>query len=447
MTEEIQTFVEIYQTDSGADETARLEEVETYVSAVEPKLCGKVIKQLSALCPLTLRLPEAEEQETMNDGLLVDDESKSGTDICLGHLKRVRRPVSFVSSQDNADSKHDPSVASEENSRSDSKTSQTHQKGKKRRRSSNGEVDGDNAKKRPTLEVLVGTTKRVDALLRQRKDDGSNPLRQMIDQNGLALVKRMLPGRPAKSQSELDEWHVRTSEEYAGVGWWPTIFFNKQTEEFREEERKLTKNELRQMETGMEAAVADGRNARRMHLLEGGATSNSTSATCMTVSGVAIVDPASGDVVSTSCQERNFQKEQLMTLISEAQALGRPVVASNLPDRANPLCSPVILAIQGVSRRERSAAAGQGMESEDFKNGQYLCTGYDVYITSEPDVFEAMAITHSRFRRVIYGIPNHVTGGLGGAGSATAVFSLPGTNHHYRVFQCVTNDDIVAECK
>ena len=450
MTEKIQTFVEIYQTDSGADGTARLEEVETYVSAVEPKLCGQVIKQLSVLCPLTLRLPEAEEQEKMNDGLLVGDESKSGTDICLGHLKRVRRPVSFVSSQDNADSEHDPSVhvASEEKIRSDTKTSQMHQKGKKRRRSSNDEVDGDNTKKRPTLEVVVGTTQRVDALLRKRKDDGSNPLQQMIDQNGLVLVKRMLPGRPAKSQSELDEWQGRTSEEYAGVGWWPTIFFNKQTEEFREEERKLTKTELRQMETGMEAAVADGRNARRMHLLEGSATSNSTSAICMTVSGVVIVDPASGDVVSTSCQERKFQKEQLMTLISEAQALGRPVVASNLPDQANPLCSPVILAIQGVSRRERSAAAGQGMESEEFKNGHYLCTGYDMYITSEPDVFEAMAITHSRFRRVIYGIPNHVTGGLGGAGSATAVFSLPGTNHHYRVFQCVTNDDdIVAECK
>ena len=161
MTEKIQTFVEIYQTESGADGTARLEEVETYVSAVEPKLCGKVIKQLSVLCPLTLRLPEAEEQEKMNDGLLVDDESKSGTDICLGHLKRVRRPVSFVSSKDNADSEHDPSVASEERNRSDSKTSQIHRKGKKRRRSSNGEVDGDNTKKRPTLEVVVGTTKRV----------------------------------------------------------------------------------------------------------------------------------------------------------------------------------------------------------------------------------------------------------------------------------------------
>mgnify|MGYP000450884819 CR=1 FL=1 len=135
-----------------------------------------------------------------------------------------------------------------------------------------------------------------------------------------------------------------------------------------------------------------------------------------------------------------------MTLISEAQALGRPVVASNLPDRANPLCSSVILAIQGVSRRERSAAAGQGINSDEFKNGQYLCTGYDMYLTTEPDCFEAMAITHSRFRRVIYGIPNHVTGGLGGAGNATAVYSLPGTNHHYRVFQCVSKD-IVAECK
>jgi len=33
------------------------------------------------------------------------------------------------------------------------------------------------------------------------------------------------------------------------------------------------------------------------------------------------------------------------------------------------------LAIQGVSRRERTQAMGHGMDSDLFRNGQYLCTG------------------------------------------------------------------------
>ena len=66
----------------------------------------------------------------------------------------------------------------------------------------------------------------------------------------------------------------------------------------------------------------------------------------------------------------------------------------------------------------------------------YDVFSYDLYITKEPEIFEAMALVHSRIRRVVFGIPDKEAGGLGGCGLATAVHSLPGTNHKYRVFCC-----------
>ena len=71
---------------------------------------------------------------------------------------------------------------------------------------------------------------------------------------------------------------------------------------------------------------------------------------------------------------------------------------------------------------------------------------YDVYTTQEPGVFEAMALVHSRIRRVVFGIPNKVDGGLGGTGMQTAVQSLP-TNHHYRAFYCAPETHLYQKCK
>ena len=65
----------------------------------------------------------------------------------------------------------------------------------------------------------------------------------------------------------------------------------------------------------------------------------------------------------------------------------------------------------------------------------YICFRYDIYVTKEPGIFEAMALVHSRIRRVIFQEDNLDDGGLGGTGSETSVHCLPGTNHHYRVFR------------
>ena len=61
----------------------------------------------------------------------------------------------------------------------------------------------------------------------------------------------------------------------------------------------------------------------------------------------------------------------------------------------------------------------------------YLCTGYDCYVVGEPCVMCAMALVHSRVRRVIFAAAD----GRGGAlGSRWALQRQKGLNHHYMVF-------------
>ena len=219
-------------------------------------------------------------------------------------------------------------------------------------------------KAKMSLEVILGRSK--------------EGLTEVIEQYKLNPKVTVVPGRSAESQRELEEFNSI----------WPTVYFQKKTEEHKEQELALTEGDVQQMRIGMIAALADG---------------------------AVIMNPDSGEVVVKSQDEK----------ILHSQA---PVL--------NPLCTPAILAIQGVCRLERRVAINKGMDSHDFRGGQYLCSGYDVYMRREPSIFEAMALLHSRVRRVIFAERNTCDGGLGGSGAFSMVHCLPGTNHHYRVFTC-----------
>lgn len=63
----------------------------------------------------------------------------------------------------------------------------------------------------------------------------------------------------------------------------------------------------------------------------------------------------------------------------------------------------------------------------------YLCTGWDCYVVREPCTMCAMALVHSRVRRVVYAAPDAAAGALESRGRLMALRSL---NHHFEVY-CV----------
>ena len=67
----------------------------------------------------------------------------------------------------------------------------------------------------------------------------------------------------------------------------------------------------------------------------------------------------------------------------------------------------------------------------------YLCSGLDLYLTIEPDLFSSMALVHSRIRRVFFCEEDREQGAL--LSGSHRIHCLPALNHHYRVFKVCAN--------
>lgn len=66
------------------------------------------------------------------------------------------------------------------------------------------------------------------------------------------------------------------------------------------------------------------------------------------------------------------------------------------------------------------------------KYGPYLCTGYDLYLSQEPCLMCAMALVHSRARRVFF----EKCSNNGALVTRLKLHAVRELNHHYEVFQC-----------
>lgn len=79
--------------------------------------------------------------------------------------------------------------------------------------------------------------------------------------------------------------------------------------------------------------------------------------------------------------------------------------------------------------------------SDDRLDGPYLCTGYDVFLTAEPCLMCAMALVHSRAKRIFYGCPNLCAGALS---SRLKLHTVANLNHHYEVYAGVLEEECEA---
>ncbi len=351
------------------------EEVEVYVSTIEPKLCGTLIKDLGFHLPLI----------KFDDKVAIEDDegNKEYEWPVLGHLRRVRRVeldqnLHDVSMEDNGskcnNDSHCIKLDSASGAGAGGEREQDEPPKKRKKKSKNKNRSKSNPKK-VQLEMLIGSVQHIDSILNDGADAGNNnlmastcsvktkdpsqvktKLKELIEKNKLELVKTKLPGRPAKSREELEKW----SNMNDGKGWWPSLYFEEQSVDFKKKELELTlEEEWGTMRDHMFDAIQDG----EKHKHEMGMESSM-------FSGAIVVDPESNQVVSRSFDEwREKLKE------SGVHASDRNDERTKSLLLENPLNTPILFAIQGVSRRERKGAVGHGMDSESFQLGQYLCTG------------------------------------------------------------------------
>lgn len=73
---------------------------------------------------------------------------------------------------------------------------------------------------------------------------------------------------------------------------------------------------------------------------------------------------------------------------------------------SHPLKHAVMVAVDEVSRLQGGGHWNKSIEPEEYKtklkNDSYLCTGFDFYVTQEPCIMCAMALVHSRIKRLFF---------------------------------------------
>ena len=153
----------------------------------------------------------------------------------------------------------------------------------------------------------------------------------------------------------------------------------------------------------------------------------------------------------------------MQVVTSSHEALLHLISMKGLRSIANPLLNPSMLCIEGTAAIVSGEIVCEGTSTmrnfsylliilvsdahplfyrrlsryfreidPSIPEDSYLCTGLDLYLSAEPDLMTAMALVHSRIRRVFYQTSCPAFGALG---THYNIHSLRSLNHHFRVFK------------
>ena len=199
---------------------------------------------------------------------------------------------------------------------------------------------------------------------------------------------------------------------------WPMVFHPEQTQEAK----NLSSEELDEMQQHMKAFLAVEKQQHLKKCAQSG---------CVMNGGGRIVNP---------------QTKETIDLCAPLKELEEPILIEDRPlHHISFQLIDVVAKVYKYQQQQQQLQDGQKKRKSNHlaysKNPhddrepdqvQYLCTGYDLYLFVEPCFMCAMALVHSRFRRIIYAIPNQLGGALE---THCQLHTFPSLNHHYRVYR------------